>query len=65
MNLHITTSDIISDQEVLRSDFESQDEKDSFENAAPVVDGEIPGYTFIITEHPTENEYIHVFKKND
>lgn len=65
VNLHITTSNVVSDQEVFKSDLESQSDKDSLENAAPVIDGEIPGYTFIITEHPTENEYIHVFKKND
>jgi len=31
----------------------------------PVEPGTIKGYTFVRTEHPTESEYIHVFKKNE
>jgi surface repeat SSSPR-51 protein len=31
----------------------------------PAEPGTIKGYTFVRTEHPTENEYIHVFKKNE
>ena len=31
----------------------------------PVEPGTIKGYTFVRTEHPIENEYIHVFKKNE
>ena len=30
-----------------------------------VEPGTIKGYTFVRTEHPTESEYIHVFKKNE
>ena len=31
----------------------------------PVEPGTIKGYTFVRTEHPTETEYVHVFKKNE
>ena len=31
----------------------------------PVEPGTIKGYTFLRTEHPTESEYIHLFKKNE
>ena len=31
----------------------------------PVEPGTIKGYTFVRTEHPSESEYIHVFKKNE
>ena len=31
----------------------------------PVEPGTIKGYSFLRTEHPTESEYIHVFKKNE
>ena len=30
-----------------------------------VEPGTIKGYTFVRTEHPTETEYVHVFKKNE
>ena len=31
----------------------------------PIEPGTIKGYTFVRTEHPTESEYIHLFKKNE